>query len=197
MLCNSGGKKVLQIGVREKCDKMPASGGAGHAPLVGTRRTARSQRNGKWRCARLGQERVICSIARLANRIERREPWKVTSVPSRESGDATSTCALKEPFDLCVQISRDFQSFDISIWSQSARHLVIAEVHTIWTLINQHGHGRIRPSIRHKPHHRLHDQWTSHNQAHALWVFVAAGLSENSAMIKPHELHETNLADAV
>ncbi len=100
-----------------------------------------------------------------------------------------STCARKKPFDLCIQILRDFQSFGISIRSQKARHFVIAEVHTVWTLIDQHSHRRIGARIRDKPRHRFHNQRIAHNQANALAVSVAAGLSEDGAMVKPHELH--------
>ena len=64
-----------------------------------------------------------------------------------------SASLLKQPLHLRIQISRDFQSLAISIRGQEARHLVIAEVHTVWTLINQHSHRRIGPCIRDKPGH--------------------------------------------
>src|SRR6202035_1251801 len=58
-------------------------------------------------------------------------------------------------------------------------------------------HGRIGPRIRDKPGHRLHDERIAQDEAHALRVSVDSGFGEHRTMVKPHELHKADLADAV
>jgi hypothetical protein len=72
-----------------------------------------------------------------------------------------------------------------------------AQMRTVLMLINQHSHGRIGPRIRDKPGHLLHDERIAHDQAHTLGGSVDSGFREDSTMIKPNELHQADLADAV
>src|SRR5215469_9590051 len=96
----------------------------------------------------------------------------------------------KNPFDLCVKFPRYFESIAVPIGSKIGGHPVIRDTHTIWTLLNEDGHRRIRASVNNMLHHFLHDQRIARNDAENSWLDGPILFLENLTVVEPRKLHK-------
>src|SRR5262249_24372902 len=98
--------------------------------------------------------------------------------------------SCQNPFDLRVKFPRYFESIAVPIGSKIGGHPVIRDTHTIWTLLNEDGHRRIRASVHNMLHHFLHDQRIARNDAENSWLDGPILFLENLTVVEPRKLHK-------
>src|SRR5215469_1668432 len=137
-----------------------------------------------------GIQRVVRFLRSYVCNKLRRMSRRVSFDSPRLQRIESKVVSSKNPFDLCVKFPRYFESIAVPIGSKIGGHPVIRDTHTIWTLLNEDGHRRIRASVNNMLHHFLHDQRIARNDAENSWLDGPILFLENLTLVEPRKLHK-------
>src|SRR6266436_186014 len=98
--------------------------------------------------------------------------------------------------DLGIQLARHGQRLRIAVGCEQACHLVVAEMHPVRPLIDQHRDWSVACGFRYMLRHVLHDQRIADQKTLGLRRSETAFLAYHSTGIELHEQHQPGCADA-
>src|SRR5258708_3105948 len=118
--------------------------------------------------------------------------WRPSARISFERERVTLSARRRVPhqlLDLGIQLARHGQRLRIAVGCEQACHLVVAEMHPIRPLIDQHRDWSVARGFRHMLRHVLHDQWIADQETLRLRRSETAFAAHHSTRIELHEQH--------